>query len=104
MTETATVQICDLTVLDALDLTADILDQTKYTFPAHCTRKDQLLALGPLLREVCYHLDRLDALPVEALEAFRSAAGLTEGILGQLPTTSELVLTCALQRTADRAH
>lgn len=104
MTETATVQIDDLTALDALDLTADILEQTKYTLPAHCTRKDQLLALGPVLREVCYHLDRLDALPAEALEAFRQAAGLTTGILGQMPTSSELVLTCALQQTADKAH
>lgn len=104
MTETATVQIDDLTALDALVLTADVLEQTKYNLPAGASRTEQLLAIGPLLRELCYHLDRLDALPVAALDAFREAAGLNTGVLGLMPTSAELVLTCALQQAADTSH
>ncbi|XKH58531.1 hypothetical protein LG293_15880 (plasmid) [Citricoccus nitrophenolicus] len=90
------------TATESFDLAYDLLRRSKYTHGGE-SRREQLLGLGNLLREVSYHLDRLDALPTEALTAFRDVAGPNEGFLGTQPTSAELVLGHAVQQAAENA-
>lgn len=89
-----------MTAVEGFEEAARILHLTKYCYGPE-DRKQMLLEIGPLLREVCYQLDRLDAVPADALEAFRAAAGLDRGVLKHFRTSAELVLTSAVQQTVD---
>lgn len=102
MRESISIPVSSLTAVDSFTMAAHLLRETKHT-GSDLSRQEQLLEIGPLLREVCFHLDRLAALPMPALEAFRDAAGLRDGVLGLMPTSTELVLTCAVQDMADTA-
>ncbi len=83
----------------AFRLAADLLHDERYWARSNEEELEFLRAFMPLLRDVSYHLDAIQALEPGGMAAYERAAGI-EGCIGH--GSAELLLMTALDRSIER--
>ena len=82
--------------IKAYEDAAEALKEERYWDYNSNTEKIEFLhALGEVLRDVCYQLDKYEVLPPAAMEAYREAAGVK--LPASFGTSAELILMTSLQ-------
>lgn len=77
------------------DAAEALKDERYWDYNSNTEKIEFLHALGEVLRDVCYQLDKYDVLPVAAMAAYREASDIK--LPAAFETSAELILMSSLQ-------